>query len=62
MHLQINSLQSSVLSSLNGVQKDPKKRLSANELMRHPFISMYDHLDIDLASYFTAVRPPPATF
>ncbi|XP_019151288.1 PREDICTED: mitogen-activated protein kinase kinase 2-like [Ipomoea nil] len=44
------------------VQKDPKKRLSANELMRHPFISMYDHLDIDLASYFTAVRPPPATF
>ncbi|VFQ81340.1 unnamed protein product [Cuscuta campestris] len=37
------------------VQKDPKKRLSANELMRHPFIHKHDDLDIDLSSYFSAV-------
>ncbi|XP_031107063.1 mitogen-activated protein kinase kinase 2-like [Ipomoea triloba] len=43
------------------VQKDPNKRLSAYELMRHPFINMYDDLDIDLASYFTAIGPPFAT-
>ncbi|GER34368.1 MAP kinase kinase [Striga asiatica] len=35
------------------VQKDPKDRLSANELMAHPFITKYDNLDIDLALYFT---------
>ncbi|CAH9084034.1 unnamed protein product [Cuscuta europaea] len=44
------------------VQKDPKKRLSANELMSHPFIHMYDNLGIDLASYFKAVGPRLASF
>ncbi|KAK4391830.1 RNA cytidine acetyltransferase 1 [Sesamum angolense] len=36
------------------VQKDPKDRLSANELMAHPFITKYDDLDVDLALYFTS--------
>ncbi|GAA0166863.1 non-receptor serine/threonine protein kinase [Lithospermum erythrorhizon] len=35
------------------VQKDPKDRLSANELMRHPFITMFDDFDIDLAPYLS---------
>ncbi|KAL7136806.1 hypothetical protein ABFS83_10G054800 [Erythranthe nasuta] len=39
------------------IKKDPKERLSAYELMEHPFITMYDHLDIDLAMYFTSVGP-----
>ncbi|GFP79435.1 mitogen-activated protein kinase kinase 2 [Phtheirospermum japonicum] len=43
------------------VQKDPKDRLSANELMAHPFIAKYDNLDIDLALYFTIVGSPLAT-
>ncbi|KAL6519194.1 hypothetical protein OROGR_018514 [Orobanche gracilis] len=37
------------------VQKDPKDRLSANELMAHPFITKYD--DVDLALYFTGAGP-----
>ncbi|CAK9177118.1 unnamed protein product [Ilex paraguariensis] len=43
------------------VQKDSKDRWSANELMAHPFISMFDDLDIDLASYFTDAGSPLAT-
>nr|XP_016435594.1 PREDICTED: mitogen-activated protein kinase kinase 2-like isoform X1 [Nicotiana tabacum]XP_016435595.1 PREDICTED: mitogen-activated protein kinase kinase 2-like isoform X1 [Nicotiana tabacum]XP_016435597.1 PREDICTED: mitogen-activated protein kinase kinase 2-like isoform X1 [Nicotiana tabacum] len=43
------------------VQKDPKDRLSANELMRHPFITMYNDQDVDLGSYFAAAGPPLAT-
>lgn len=43
------------------LQKDPKDRLSANELMRHPFITMFDDLDIDLASYFNEVGSALAT-
>ncbi|KAL0338923.1 UNVERIFIED_CONTAM: Mitogen-activated protein kinase kinase [Sesamum angustifolium] len=43
------------------VQKDPKDRLSTNELMAHPFITKYDNLDIDLAVYFTSAGPPLAT-
>ncbi|CAA0835009.1 Mitogen-activated protein kinase kinase 2 [Striga hermonthica] len=37
------------------VQKDPKDRLSANELMAHPFITKYN--DVDLALYFTGAGP-----
>ncbi|KAL6224216.1 hypothetical protein ACLB2K_003072 [Fragaria x ananassa] len=44
------------------VQKDPKKRLSAHDLLAHPFISMYDDLNIDLSSYFTEAGSPLATF
>ncbi|XP_039166079.1 mitogen-activated protein kinase kinase 2-like [Eucalyptus grandis] len=44
------------------VQQDPKKRWSANELMGHPFISMYEDLNVDLASYFTNAGSPLATF
>ncbi|KAK6120388.1 hypothetical protein DH2020_045868 [Rehmannia glutinosa] len=44
------------------VQKDPKDRLSANELMAHPFITKYENLEIDLALYFTSAGPPLATF
>ncbi|WMV60085.1 hypothetical protein MTR67_053470 [Solanum verrucosum] len=43
------------------VQKHQKDRLSANELMSHPFITMYDDQDIDLGSYFTSAGPPLAT-
>uniref|UniRef100_A0A5B6ZJZ2 mitogen-activated protein kinase kinase n=1 Tax=Davidia involucrata TaxID=16924 RepID=A0A5B6ZJZ2_DAVIN len=44
------------------IQKDPKDRQTANELMEHPFISMFEDLDIDLASYFTNAGSPLATF
>ncbi|XP_057467201.1 mitogen-activated protein kinase kinase 2-like isoform X2 [Actinidia eriantha] len=44
------------------LQKDPKDRRSANELMRHPFINMFEDLDIDLSSYFTDAGSPLATF
>lgn len=43
------------------VQKDPKDRMSANELMAHPFITMYDDLGLDLALYFTSAGAPRAT-
>ncbi|KAM1479225.1 hypothetical protein ACFX2I_026543 [Malus domestica] len=44
------------------VQKDPKDRPSAQDLLRHPFINMYDDLHIDLSSYFTEAGSPLATF
>ncbi|KAK8660642.1 hypothetical protein V6N13_051562 [Hibiscus sabdariffa] len=34
------------------VQKDPKERKSAHELLALPFLNMYEDLDIDLSSYF----------
>lgn len=43
------------------IQKEPKDRLSANELMTHPFLSKFGDLDIDLAPYFTSAGPPLAT-
>ncbi|KAK4337941.1 hypothetical protein RND71_042428 [Anisodus tanguticus] len=43
------------------VQKVSNYRLSANELMRHPFITMYNDQDVDLGSYFAAAGPPLAT-
>ncbi|KAJ7979298.1 Mitogen-activated protein kinase [Quillaja saponaria] len=43
------------------LQKDPNKRLSAQELVSHPFINMYGDLDVDLASYFTNAGSPLAT-
>ncbi|VVB00590.1 unnamed protein product [Arabis nemorensis] len=42
---------SSFISSC--LQKDPKRRSSAKELMEHPFLSKYNDLEISLASYFT---------
>ncbi|KAK9131272.1 hypothetical protein Sjap_011759 [Stephania japonica] len=44
------------------LQKDPKDRGTAHALMDHPFIGMYDDLNIDLASYFTNAGSPLATF
>ncbi|OWM83083.1 mitogen-activated protein kinase kinase 2 [Punica granatum] len=44
------------------VQKDPKDRQSAPELMHHPFLSLYDDLNVDLASYFRNAGSPLATF
>ncbi|XP_061966161.1 mitogen-activated protein kinase kinase SIPKK-like [Populus nigra] len=35
------------------VQKDPKDRQSAHELMEHPFMNMYEDQHVDLSSYFT---------
>ncbi|XP_043720280.1 mitogen-activated protein kinase kinase 2-like isoform X2 [Telopea speciosissima] len=44
------------------VQKDPKHRQSAHKLMEHPFISMYEDSNVDLAAYFTNAGSPLATF
>ncbi|KAK1311633.1 Mitogen-activated protein kinase kinase 1 [Acorus calamus] len=44
------------------VQKDPKNRLPSQELLKHPFISLYEDLHVDLASYFTTSGTPLATF
>ncbi|KAJ9183786.1 hypothetical protein P3X46_007596 [Hevea brasiliensis] len=43
------------------VQKDPNDRLSANELMTHPFMNMYDDLHVDLSAYFKNAGSPLAT-
>ncbi|XP_004507967.1 mitogen-activated protein kinase kinase SIPKK [Cicer arietinum] len=43
------------------LQKNPADRLSAQELMRLPFISMYDDLHVDLSSYFSNAGSPLAT-
>ncbi|XP_011016552.1 PREDICTED: mitogen-activated protein kinase kinase 2-like, partial [Populus euphratica] len=43
------------------VQKDPKDRQSAHELMTHPFMNLYEDLHVDLASYFTNAGSPLAT-
>ncbi|GAV72980.1 Pkinase domain-containing protein [Cephalotus follicularis] len=44
------------------VQKDPKDRRSAHELITHPFINLYEDLSCDLASYFTNAGSPLASF
>ncbi|CAL5046081.1 unnamed protein product [Urochloa decumbens] len=44
------------------IQKDANNRKSAQELLGHPFLSMYDDLHVDLASYFTTAGSPLATF
>jgi len=43
------------------IQKDAKHRSSAQALLNHPYLSMYDGLHIDLASYFTTAGSPLAT-
>ncbi|KAL9338994.1 hypothetical protein Peur_068009 [Populus x canadensis] len=43
------------------VQKDPKDRQSAHELMAHPFMNLYEDLHVDLATYFTNAGSPLAT-
>ncbi|KAK2645298.1 hypothetical protein Ddye_020493 [Dipteronia dyeriana] len=43
------------------VQKEPKDRLSAQELLTHPFMNMYEDLDVDLSAYFTNAGSPLAT-
>ncbi|CAL5036770.1 unnamed protein product [Urochloa decumbens] len=44
------------------IQKDANNRKSAQALLDHPFLSMYDDLHVDLASYFTTAGSPLATF
>ncbi|KAM7259551.1 hypothetical protein ACFE04_015292 [Oxalis oulophora] len=44
------------------VQKEPNDRQSAFDLLKHPFISLYEDLHIDLASYFKETGSPLATF
>lgn len=43
------------------LQKDPNARHSAQQLLEHPFLSMYDDVDIDLASYFSNAGSPLTT-
>ncbi|XP_064986207.1 mitogen-activated protein kinase kinase SIPKK-like isoform X2 [Musa acuminata AAA Group] len=43
------------------LQKNPNERNSAQVLLKHPFLSMYDDLNVDLASYFTTAGLPLAT-
>ncbi|EOY30358.1 Disease resistance protein RPS5, putative isoform 1 [Theobroma cacao] len=40
------------------LQKDPKERKSARELLVHSFLNMYDDLDVDLSSYFSNAKSP----
>ncbi|CAN1337912.1 Mitogen-activated protein kinase kinase 2 [Linum perenne] len=44
------------------VQKDPKARLSALELMEHPFMNLNEDLHVDLSSYFKNAGSPLASF
>ncbi|RZC52812.1 hypothetical protein C5167_021240 [Papaver somniferum] len=44
------------------LQKDPKDRLAADELMEHAFIKKYEDKDVNLASYFADAGSPLATF
>uniref|UniRef100_A0A0E0IPS5 mitogen-activated protein kinase kinase n=1 Tax=Oryza nivara TaxID=4536 RepID=A0A0E0IPS5_ORYNI len=44
------------------IQKNASDRSSAQILLNHPFLSLYDDLNIDLASYFTTDGSPLATF
>ncbi|EEC80000.1 hypothetical protein OsI_21652 [Oryza sativa Indica Group] len=44
------------------MQKKASDRSSAQILLNHPFLSLYDDLNIDLASYFTTAGSPLATF
>ncbi|KAF7806765.1 mitogen-activated protein kinase kinase 2 [Senna tora] len=43
------------------LQKDPKGRFSAQELLKLPFINMYEDLDVDLSDYFSNAGSPLAT-
>ncbi|KAK8509102.1 hypothetical protein V6N12_018190 [Hibiscus sabdariffa] len=36
------------------LQKDPKERMSAQELLESPFMKMYDGAEVDLSSYFSS--------
>uniref|UniRef100_A0ACD5W5T3 Uncharacterized protein n=1 Tax=Avena sativa TaxID=4498 RepID=A0ACD5W5T3_AVESA len=44
------------------MQKNATDRSSAQILLAHPFLSMYDGLDVDLADYFTSAGSPLITF
>ncbi|KAJ4748936.1 Mitogen-activated protein kinase kinase [Rhynchospora pubera] len=44
------------------IQKNTADRKSAQLLLSHPFLRLYDDLEIDLASYFTSSGTPLATF
>uniref|UniRef100_A0A0D9WLU0 mitogen-activated protein kinase kinase n=1 Tax=Leersia perrieri TaxID=77586 RepID=A0A0D9WLU0_9ORYZ len=44
------------------IQKKASDRSSAQTLLNHPFLSLYDDLNIDLASYFMTSGSPLATF
>ncbi|RWW42580.1 hypothetical protein BHE74_00051860 [Ensete ventricosum] len=44
------------------LQKKPKDRKTARLLLKHPFLSMYDDLQVDLASYFTVSGLPLSQF
>ncbi|XP_061359736.1 mitogen-activated protein kinase kinase SIPKK-like [Gastrolobium bilobum] len=43
------------------LQKNPRDRLSAPNLLRHPFINMYEDLDVDLSAYFSNAGSTLAT-
>lgn len=44
------------------IQKKPTDRHTALLLLEHPFLHMYDDLQVDLASYFATAGAPLATF
>ncbi|KAJ8751002.1 hypothetical protein K2173_016183 [Erythroxylum novogranatense] len=44
------------------VQKDPRDRQAAHELIAHPFMSIYDDHHVDLSAYFTNAGSPLANF
>ncbi|KAE8682913.1 Disease resistance protein RPS5, putative isoform 2 [Hibiscus syriacus] len=69
VYLQINFRQSSALLFLHAIvsftnyslQKDPKERKSAPELLELPFVKMYDDVEVDLSSYFSSAGAQLAT-
>lgn len=40
------------------IQKEPKDRSSALELLSHPFIKKFEDKDIDLAILVSSLEPP----
>ncbi|KAK7328980.1 hypothetical protein VNO77_23121 [Canavalia gladiata] len=43
------------------LQKSPRDRPSARDLIKHPFIIMYEDMDVDLSAYFSNVGSTLAT-
>ncbi|RDX75193.1 Mitogen-activated protein kinase kinase 2, partial [Mucuna pruriens] len=43
------------------LQKNPRDRLSARDLINHPFINKCEDVNVDLSAYFSNARSPLAT-
>ena len=43
---------------LCSIQKDPAERMSASELLNHPFINKFEDKDLDLRILVGSLEPP----